>query len=116
MRPQRTLDGAACPHLALAEALDEAALARLGVAHRDDLDAHGRRQLRLRAGARALSRRSRHHTRTHKTAERVGSGMDRAAFLELVASVPVHCWIESALVLFILYVLGCKRAYNPLKR
>jgi hypothetical protein len=42
--------------------------------------------------------------------------MDRAAFLELVASVPVHCWIESALVLFILYVLGCKRAYNPLKR
>jgi hypothetical protein len=40
----------------------------------------------------------------------------REAVLEYLITVPVHCWIETALVLFILYVLTCKRAYNPLKR
>ena len=36
--------------------------------------------------------------------------------LSSLVKVPVHCWIETALVVFILYVLGCKRPYNPFKR
>jgi hypothetical protein len=40
----------------------------------------------------------------------------RVALFNYLSTVPIHCWIETLLVVFILYVLGCKRTYNPLKR
>lgn len=33
----------------------------------------------------------------------------------LLSEVPIHWWIELGLVTFIIYILFCKREYNPLK-
>ena len=42
--------------------------------------------------------------------------MDKFDLRAFLVDAPVHYFIELFLVLFILYILGCKRTYNPAKR